>query len=302
MKHQQAIINNRKIIAPPDKLCIYDPSHRIPTLNFLDLFTKIAIREKQNIEVDLSNLSDITASAALLLFAETTATQLITNNADSIRFKLPKDKGLKKQFRDTSLFSALKPGLERKLDNLWKTNSNFQSGTNPEKCIEPTIRLLENTSREKVPKKLNTAISEAMLNVTHHAYRAFRNTPSAIDNRWWQYCFIKDGRLAFLIYDRGSGIAQGVRYAKNTPAVDDCDLIAAAMSKGFSRFNIQGRGQGSEDMKKPAQYHKEDYLAIMSNKGRYLFSSKEKEPLVQNLAYSFRGTLAEWSFAINNHS
>jgi hypothetical protein len=48
--------------------------------------------------------------------------------------------------------------------------------------------------------------------------------------------------------------------------------------------------------------NEDDYLAIMSNKGRYLFSSKEKEPLVQKLSYSFRGTLAEWSFSIHNHA
>jgi anti-sigma regulatory factor (Ser/Thr protein kinase) len=299
---------DRKTLTAPTELCIYNQSVIKDTFQFFDDILIHAIRKGQLIHLDLSSVKKMMAGAALRLFSEVSAAQIATKTGEIISVTAPSEPQLANRFVDTGLTMALKKGTVGRLQRLWKTGSDFQSGTNPADCIIPTRNLLKRNHQEP-PQQLITAISEAMLNTTQHAYREFKDVQPDLNGRWWQYCFVTHNVLHFLISDFGLGIPSSLRINKvmpaaapllNAPQPEDKDLIAHAMKKGISRLSGQGqgRGQGSEDMKRPAS-RSNDSLLIISGNGHYLFSVSDDVPQLKTLPFSIRGTFIEWSLEMN---
>jgi len=297
---------NRIILTAPPKLCVYDPDAMCDTFEFFNEMLNQAVLNRNRTHLDLSNVKKMTAGAALRLFAEVSAAQMATKMGEIITVTAPSAPHLANRFVDTGLTAALKPGTVGKLQRLWATDSDFKSGTNPADCIIPTREILKR-NHQTPPEPLITAISEAMLNTTQHAYREYEQVQSELEGRWWQYCFVHDNMLNFLISDFGLGVPESLR--KNSvmpdaaplltqPIMEDKDLIAYAMKKGVSRLGGRGRGQGSEDMKRPA-LRSNDNLLIISGNGQYLFSAGDDVPQLKTLPFSIRGTFIEWSLEMS---
>jgi len=295
----------RETLLAPSSLCIYKESTREETFNFFNEILDHSVRRKSWITLDLRNVTDMTAGAALLLFAEVSSAQIARNTPNVFNILPPKNQDLKEKFTDTGLIDALKPGTTGKLEQLWHTGSLFQSGIDPPTCIASTFAIL-NRKLTDFPGHLITAVSEATLNANQHAYREFQSVQPEMAGRWWQYCYIKDDRLHFLVFDFGVGIPTSLKQNKimpgdalllKSPQIEDKDMIAYAMRKGVSRLGKQGRGQGSEDMKKPALEHGNNLL-IISGDGRYQLSAGNDKPLLETLPFPIRGTFIEWDLEI----
>ncbi len=294
-------------LVAPKNLCIYTDENIAESLNFLNSIPVTVFNEFKYLTLDFSQTTKITAAATLMMFGHVTRCQACTSREifqfhdQIIDLVLPKDKACRQIFVGSKLWDAIKPGGIRKMDGSWSDlEQPFKTGKHPETQSLYSLDWI----RSKIghlPKKLHGAVQEAFLNIKHHAY-AKKDLAAFMDDRWWQYAHIieeEEGqprRLVFLIYDMGTGIPS----KSKTLLGSDSTSIKNAMEKGFSSTGIKGRGQGSEDLKKPTLISQnDDYLIIRSNRGHVSYVNGNIT-VCKNHRHSISGTLIEWSLVIED--
>jgi anti-sigma regulatory factor (Ser/Thr protein kinase) len=286
----------KKIVLPSQFTTSQDDGNTIEdVLNVMHSINVSVNKYGTPLHLDMTYVNDINASAALLFFAHVTSAQLVSRNSDFVKITLPVNIEIKNKIRMSGLWDAVKSGVSRKLDRNWETDNNFQSGYDPDKHLDLTLALLERRWG-KIPNKLEIAINEAMLNITHHAYSS---NPDNSIKRWWQYIFIRENILTFLIYDKGCGIPTSFKRMGKYNSLPDETIIEKAMTRYISSTGIQGRGNGSMNIKKPVAEVEKDKLVIFSEKGRYRYFKDgvfDKFRLPKELS----GTLVAWQIGINN--
>lgn len=144
-----------------------------------------------------------------------------------------------------------------------------------------------------IPNKLGIAINEAILNIAHHAYEL------GVLTRWWQYIYIRDNRLHFVIYDKGKGIPSSFRSNGQYTTLADEVIIAKAMERGITSTGVSGRGNGSENIKKPVKQLDKDTMWIISGRGFYRFS-EDKNIQLSNMPVNLEGTLISWQIKVTD--
>ncbi len=301
-------------VVAPERLCIYEAELREKTYNFIANLNRVSVKSGYPILVDLSQVVEITAAASVLLFATTNTAQLWYNNINQITFKFPTESDNKIGYRlivKTGLARALRAGSEDKLNELIEKNAYFQSSTNPAEHRLHTVEML--TSRKNFHKDrlsfLSTGISEAMLNVSHHAYKDPTTNIVRIDERkvdivdkigerWWQCAWFdsSDDRWVFIICDLGISIPGSYKKAEYTTSKAHIHL-KEAFSLGNSRYQGLGRGNGSEDMKRMVENSGiyDESILVYSGGAEYYYDSSMSEPTSTWLPKFFQGTLIEWT-------
>ncbi|EKY6639854.1 hypothetical protein QFL78_004450 [Escherichia coli] len=296
------------VLAPPPEICIYSDKYRPGTLQFLNFIETIGVKHGRKLEVDLSKVRFASAAASLLFFAIVNRANLLTGDPNLIRFKWPKkdvNPSGHKWLVSTGLSRALLAGTPERLENLIKEGRFFQS------AIEPFSHLLSTVSVLQTKAALNshqldllmTAIGEALLNVSHHAYEHEMFSQDLIllqGKRWWQCAWFDPAQneVVFIVCDLGLGI-----FRSFSPEIDGVSIekqvssVARAMLVGQSRFVGDGRGNGSEDIKRPIGVGCEDKetLLILTGNVRYSYNSFDEEPRCERLAEYIPGTLLQWS-------
>ncbi|KZZ41706.1 MAG: hypothetical protein MK185_04615 [Saccharospirillaceae bacterium] len=273
----------------PNKLCIYSPEYREHCILNLELIRVLA-GQRELIWIDLSLVQEITASGALALFAQITSVKINEALKADIHIIGPKNVGAKRLFLRSGLTKAIEVNDKKQLEKLWKSDSKFQSGFNPDKHLEPTLEKIENTIR--LPYKLKEAIQEAVLNIKQHAYS---EAPGVVP-RWWHYAYTdhSNNRFVFAICDRGISIPGKLSALQ----LSDADAIEEAMKQGVSSTGDPWRGKGSNDIKKPIQTAQTDKLLVLSRLGLYEYNLDAipvKKTILKN---QFNGTLIAWDFTI----
>lgn len=78
---------------------------------------------------------------------------------------------------------------------------------------------------------------------------------------------------------------------------NEVSSVERAMLVGESRFVGSGRGNGSEDIKRPIGAGCEDNetLLILIGRARYSYNSNDSSPRCEKLAEYIPGTLLQWS-------
>jgi len=279
------------------RLCAYDKragSQLISTINEME--NHLINNKDIPVVVDLSEVIEITACGATVLFSSISLCQLERDNSFIIKIIPPSDSLTQSLFRRSGLWEAIRPGTLRKLDKLWDAQSNFQSGNDPDKHLDPTLDILQESLNCKFPDKLKEAINEAYNNIVRHAY-----SEETSDTRWWQYSYInvEKNKLVFCIADRGIGIPLSF---KNIQEGSATKLISHAMIKGNTSTLKPYRGKGSWTMQKPVVKDIKDKLIIVSDNGVYKYVDPQKDVELYELGSSFKGTLLAWEFDIGDHS
>lgn len=298
--------SDRVQVKAPEVLCIYREEYHDETLAFLDEFDTYIFNEFLYVELDLSEVKEITAAAALVLFAKVTRCQSCLP-AGAYRFPdqvisiiHPKMKAVKARFVSSGLWAAIKPGGQKKLERLWSDWDNpYKTGNDPSRQFEDIIGHLRQEFGV-LPTRIVGALQECYLNIAHHAYESFKADSGFNEfmiGRWWQYASINpvSGKMAIIIYDMGAGIPATIRSIQG--GVSDCTSIQYAMRPGVTRFNIQGRGKGFSDIKRPIDSNASaEYLLVYSGRGEVAYKSGQilKE---DSHTHSIGGTLIEWAFA-----
>lgn len=165
----------------------------------------------------------------------------------------------------------------------------------------------------RIPNRMGffDALSEAMNNVSHHAYKNpdSRQWPR-LENHWWMTADYDPGnsslRVAFL--DQGVGIPARLRlsgleaveglFTRFRLNSDDAGHIEVAMRYGRSSTGQEGRGRGFHDMQMFVDGDDRNWMRVLSGRGECVYRSK----MIQRRQHqnAVIGTIVEWSLVVPN--
>ncbi|WP_417707148.1 hypothetical protein [Rheinheimera aquimaris] len=299
----------RTVIRAPEELCIYSNLTRTETLNFLNKIDSKLLILQELIIVDLSSVKLATAAASLLLFAVINRAQLLLEDTNIVRFRLPNKTVNSEGHRyivKTGLSRALQSGTISKLEELKNDEQYFQSSAEPNIHLFSTIEMLQSKANlnDEQLLLLSSGISEAMLNVSHHAYEHtdFASHVKTIGKRWWQCAWFDHltDSTVFIIYDLGVGIFKSfTNFQKPTSPIYELEVMRTAFTLGKTRFGTPERGKGSEDIKAPihSMYAKRERLLVYSGRAEYTFTSDSEVAQTDYNPEFIPGTLVQWELS-----
>lgn len=164
--------------------------------------------------------------------------------------------------------------------------------------IEPFMLQLQGLLGEELQLGLGNCVTEAMINVGHHAYQGKSG------GAWWIFATISKGTVFIALHDRGDSVP-GTLLAK--PQVTDYlsgrmwslgrgdgKLITAAVG-GRTRTNLPYRGKGLPEMLQFTKSYPRSELGIFSRNGFFRFDGEET---TGRLSSSIKGTLIVWMLKI----
>lgn len=294
------------IIVAPRKLCVYyDDAIIGSTIKFLRELVRLG--EQGPVILDLRKTEKVTGAAAVMLFAHVNVLQLRHCSKDRVKCLFPNKKDNENGHADivkTRLSRALSSGSIAALEQLVIEGTPFQSSNDPDEHASKTVNYLTKKLKlspsHQLALTLTAAISEAMLNVHHHAYDF---SPSIftgdLQSRWWQYAIFdeKNNRFVFLIYDLGLGIIKSYKSSMDEYR-DDAYALEEALSFGGSRFSKKQpwRGNGSEDIKHPVNL--DESLFIYCENLRYIYRGDPTSAKIDRTTAKLDGNLIEWTLKI----
>ncbi len=294
----------------PKKICIYEIDSRPETLKFLNNIDNLVLVERKAIALDFSEVEFASAAASLLLFAIINRAQLMTRQPELFRFKWPKKEVNPRGHRwimSTGLSKALVANTPFKLEKLTEEKRYFQSAIEPYAQWQQTLTMLSQNTVMTVEQfdVVSSAISEAMLNVSHHAYekKGFEEHVHLLEGkRWWQCSWfnVENNTFVFIICDLGCGIHKSFSSASSLfTGLSEVASVETALSLGQSRFLNAGRGNGSEDIKRPIGTGcvESETLLVLTGHANYHYNSTDQVPSCSWLNEFIPGTLIEWSLA-----
>ncbi len=158
---------------------------------------------------------------------------------------------------------------------------------------------------------LHGGLTEAMTNVSHHAYPNKRGFLTKDKNWYLTGSYNSEtNELKIVFFDQGIGIpasltTSGVRekvleVLSGIPEVDkrkDEALLKAAVELDRTSTDDTARGKGLQDLLEFIRQRNDGYLSIMSSRGLYKFSviNSKEEVKTEHFDYKIFGTLIIWS-------
>lgn len=279
------------------------------------------------IYIDFRPIRFISTAAALVLAAEYDRALQLSGQPSPV-FDLPEwNPGVFETLFQLGFFATV--GLakleeeEQAVVNEDLMTLRFLSGSNAAAMKQADEMLLElgrfiDPERElpdEIAIPLNSALSEAMINVKAHAYTSGHKFQFRHVRRWWLTGSADRANrvLSIVIYDQGATIP--VTYAHlpkheavkkfmkdglaaitggRSPYLSDAVHIEAAMKYGNSQTELPNRGKGLPQMQDAIDAVKNGHLLVLSRGGRYLYRDG-KVVERKTHAHSIGGTLIEWT-------
>lgn len=192
----------------------------------------------------------------------------------------------------------------------------FQTGRKADgEAIESLRRKNLDPVVGEMPGKVHlyAAVTEAMTNVVHHAYKSARDdlVPWRLPNWWLSASYDANQReVAILIYDQGVGIPETLprKFPEKIMGIartDHAKMIETAHDLSRSASEEQHRGHGLQrDVR--AYLEKLDcrgQYRVVSLKGEYIYEQKadgSRSQYLKNHDISLPGTLIEWRLCLTN--
>lgn len=284
---------NTLIYTVNEELCVYY-SQRNFTLNLLGNISHTVFKLDTNVHLDLSGCPGISASALVMLFAETSRARMAKESDEVVTFELP-------QSEDEPWLHAMSLPY-RRYSSLFDEDHTFQTVSDPNKAMASILKLLHKSGVKL--NKLDTrtftrGVNEAMLNVINHAYIAEENPLGGIGRRWWQACWVNKSEeqkiLVYIIYDLGCGILNSLPLAHDEESATE--HITRAMSYGVTRTNESDRGKGTKNMEDATNIRDNSVLFIGTNNATYI-KNQSKDATTELNLLPFNGTLVEWQIRL----
>ena len=298
----------------PLKFCINDEASRSKSLSFIGNVINKLHFSTDPLTIDLSDVKFASAAASVLLFAVINRAYFVLEGKAIPRIIQPKKDDNTEGYRwivSTGLAKALLANNLDKLNALVAQKRYFQSSVDPEEALATTMQMLKEKALLDIDQEtmLMMGINEAMLNVKNHAYETPELqiiTEMMGGKRWWQCSWFdpKGDRVVFIICDLGMGIATSYTNEKldsTTQFVLEQNQVVEALTSGNSRYRKPGRGNGSEDIKRPVAMAKtrHEKLMVFTQSSLYVLDSetKGKDPVMSTLKPSIPGTIIHWMLA-----
>lgn len=317
--------NNRVTIILPERLNFFhDYESTVLHLNAIRKLTKNKAPSHKAYKlgsVNFDDLKSISTSAALVLTAE------LSKWDDAVRNRL---KPKVENWDPNILFNFYELGFFDLFKNKPSNIEQLKSATTPNKRIVKYIKgkcgddqktrvLKENITNiigDNINKWmfLHSGLSEAIVNVSHHAYPE-RLGLSEVDKNWYitgsYNTFTRELKVVF--YDQGIGIP------KSLPASDvwekvlsflsslsiaerkrDEVLLKAAVELDRTSTGESDRGKGLQDLLEFIRQRGDGYLSILSLKGLFKLEVKNGIESIksEHFNYPVCGTLIIWCVTV----
>jgi hypothetical protein len=296
------------------------------TASYLSTIRKLCQKNKQFhgayklTYVNFDNLKSISTSAALVLTAELSRWEY------SIRKNLkPRtenwDPEILRKFTQLGFFKIFGCNDKTNIDRHTSTEINlieYIKGIKGEKDkareLGERLRLILDVEISKWAF-LHSGLTEAIINVGHHAYPSTKLTKE--EKVWFMGgAFNRSTKeLKVTFYDQGIGIPRSLPaselwervlgFLDKLPIFErkrDEIMLKAAMEIDRSRTGEADRGKGLQDLLEFVKQRSNGYLSILSAKGLYKFTMKDGAPNIKTVNFSepILGTLIIWRVILEN--
>jgi hypothetical protein len=291
-------------------------SHFVVTAEAIRSIRRLALKEKRPVMLDFSDVTTLRPSALLLLLAEIHRSRLM-HGSSRMTGSYPKDPKIERMLDATGFFKLL--GVKSRIKQKPQRYPMEHVGYHSEKHeVKGTVRKFRESllgtkivMSAAVRSRLYRAITEAMLNVSHHAYPVSKTKMHPERGRWWLTGSVnrKAGILTIMFCDLGVGIPDTLPKIYTMELIrsvlsllpgikpDDAQMIRAGMTIGRTATGVEGRGRGLNDLRRFVEDVGVGELHIFSRKGHYLYDPVNGDKIV-NYGIGMGGTLIMWSVPI----
>lgn len=299
----------------PELMCL-DTNYE-ETVEFVEVLRRLAFTQRRKVRLIFERTKTLKASALLLLLAEIHRCR-ITRGRNLVTGTYPSNPRIERMLCAIGFFDILK--VKNRISVKKTYPMSYIKFASAKRLMEHQARKLradllgDKISMEVMArKKLQRAITEAMLNAIQHAYPDGSGKNNPARNRWWLTGTYnrKTKNLVITFCDLGVGIPATVTklymdekiralfsLIPGIP-VDDGQMIMAAMTLGRTRTGRQGRGKGLNDLRMFIDHAQGGELKIFSKRGSYSYSAGGEEAYA-NYRQPLGGTLIKWSVPIAN--
>ena len=268
--------------------------------------------------VKFDKLKKISGSAALVLTAE------LSKWDDTIRSNLTPlienwDTEILQQFRELGFFSLFKKSPkfpDTKSESHISLVKYIKGSCGDSDKTRQLKDAIQNIVGDRIDKWtfLHSGLTEAITNVSHHAYPNHEFLNKA-DKSWYLSGAYnsKTQELKISFYDQGIGIPKSLPTSEIWERVLgllskinigkgllDAEMLKAAMEIDRTSTGESDRGKGLQDLLEFIRQRGEGYLSVLSRRGLYRFSLKngEKEIKTHSFKMPLKGTLIIWSVSL----
>ena len=262
----------------------------------------------ERLYIDFTPIRTVTPSGALVLAAEIDRWNSLPGRSRFGRADTTKwAPNVRKLLGQMGFFELL--GLDHQVDTASEGPRyiKFRNGTQVDGKAVEELRTLD-LGPVSVPKArlLFAAVTEAMTNVVHHAYKEARHGP----RRWWLSAAHEANQVEILIYDQGAGIpktlpltlAESIRdKLPGDFAAHDGKMIEVAhsLSKSGTRETHRGRGLGRDVRRYIEEHDGAGTYCVISGHGEYTVpAGKGVTGRVKSHPRTLRGTLIQWRLTL----
>lgn len=310
----------RVTLALPEKMNFSD-EYEVTTKS-LTAIRKLANRKAKSLNknylasVRFDNLNSISTSAALVLTAELSRWDDIVNQ--NLRPQLQTwDPVIIRRFAELGFFELFNNAPDIRADSnagdlqLVKYIKGICGDKNKTKVLKSSIQQVIGDTISKWVF-LHSGISEAITNVSHHAYPDENIDYDGNDKNWYLTgSFNKESNtLKIAFYDQGIGIPKSLptskvweKVLKLLSAIPQSEqklhttLLKAAVQIDRTSTGANDRGKGLQDLLEFIKQRRDGYLSILSLKGLYKFSIENGKEKAKTHPFDTElpGTLIIWS-------
>lgn len=302
---------HRRIVCPEDMSL---RSNFTGVVKLLQDMRKFSARQRnERVFLDFKPIRRVDLSGALVVAAELDRWNRLKHGKLHSVDVNKRDPGIRRLLREIGFFDLLdvSSGATEKPAPSDERYVKFMSGTEvdgkgfsllQEAKLDPFIGVPNS-------KQLFAAVTEAMTNVSHHAYDLKERRLTL--KRWWLSASfnVATREIVILIYDQGRGIPKTVRrywrdyLRKIAPGSmsDDAKLIREAhgLRRSASRQEHRGLGLERDVRKYIEELNCRGIYCINSLKGQYTVETGAGRDKTVNFERSLNGTLIEWRVMLN---
>lgn len=298
-------------VKAPSYLCVGNLTYRTATVQFLGDLRAQTRREGVGLIIDLSGVTTIRPTGAVMLLAEIERAVAGQDSA-SLQIIRSNDAVIDAVMCHLGIYitdEGPTPEAEREDVRHWRVASGVASEGEKGGSLFGDY---EGRLADGLTGDLYNGIVEAMTNTVHHAYAgvAGEELRKYVGKRWWALSQERDGELTIAICDLGIGIPRSlprsatfsselVRAAWKRLGLDksDANAIKVAIELGRTSTGQDGRGRGLSEIVEAANLSEEGSVLISSNRGTFvLFEGKR---YARDHSHSIRGTLIHWTVRIS---
>lgn len=302
----------------------FSNEHERTTINFNTI--RMLVTEPQNASnslqlknIDFAEVRNLSTSASIVLAAELSRWNQRVKNRLTPRLETW-DPKIITQLYQFGFFGLLfgeraNPDSSFKFDDSDLKFTPYIQGKHGEKEHRRELKAqIEDLIGDEVDKWiiLSTGLSEAITNVSHHAYPESSKIQEE-DRNWFMGGSFdkKEETLRIVFFDQGIGIPKSLPASKvwesvlsfmskvGIPYADrkkDATLLKAAVEYERTSTNDLDRGKGLQDLLDFVRERKNGYLSILSGKGLFKYSIENgtEAKKVETFSQPIKGTLIIW--------